>query len=262
MLPLNSAKSAHLMVNNSDSLVSQAVEADDIIDSLKQSLQFKQVCQQILSQRIIDRAARVRHVEVSAEEIQAEADRQRRAFRLERASDTLAWLADQQISPEDWEQGIHAQVLSQKLKRAMFESEVDRFFAQNRLDFDRVVLYQIIVPYEQLAQEVFYQIEEGEISFYEAAHLYDIELNRRYQCGFEGIVYRWSLKPEIAAVVFGAAPNQVVYPVQTEQGHHLFMVEEFLSAELTPEIQEEILNRLFQEWLREELNYLLQQGNA
>ncbi len=262
MIQLNSARYAQLMTHDSESFVSQIIEADDIIDLLKRSLQFKQVCQQILSQRIIDRAAQNRGLNVSAEEIQAEADRQRRALRLERASDALAWLVEQQVSPEDWEQGIYAQVLSQKLKRAMFESEVERFFAQNRLDFDRVVLYQIIVPYEQLAQEVFYQIEEGEISFYEAAHLYDIELNRRYQCGFEGVLYRWSLKPEIAAVVFGAAPNQVVYPVQTEQGHHLFMVEGFLSAELTPEIQEEIMNRLFQEWLKEELNYLVQQKNS
>ncbi|MFM7424755.1 MAG: hypothetical protein ACKO7W_07170 [Elainella sp.] len=37
----------------------------------------------------------------------------------------------------------------------------------------------------------------------------------------------------------------------------LLMVEEFISAELTPEIRQEIIQRLFREWLESELNYLI-----
>ena len=35
------------------------------------------------------------------------------------------------------------------------------------------------------------------------------------------------------------------------------MVEEFIAAELTPETRQQILDKLFQEWLESELNYLI-----
>lgn len=236
-----------------------SIQPDEIVGYLKKNLQFKEVCQAILTQKIIDQAAQERKIVVSPEEIQAEADRVRRDHRLERAADTLAWLEDQQIIAEDWEAGIRDRLITQKLKEALFGRQVETFFAENRLNFERVILYQIVVPYEHVAREVFYQTEEREISFYEAAHLYDIDSQRRYQCGYEGAVYRWSLKPEIAAAAFGATPGEIVRPVQTEQGFHLLLIEEFISAQLTPEVYQEILTTLFREWLTGELNHWLHQ---
>lgn len=237
--------------------INSFIHADEIVQFLKQNLQFKEVTQRILSQRVIQQASEERRLVITPDEIQTEADQLRRELRLEKASDTLKWLTDQHISPEDWETGIRDRLLTQKLMRSLFEPEVERFFVEHRLDFDRVLLYQIIVPYQQVAQEVFYQIEEQEISFYEAAHLYDIQKNRRHQCGCEGLLYRWNLTAEIAAIVFGATPGEVVQPVQTEAGYHLFMVEEFLPAQLTSEIRQEIIQRMFQEWLDSEISSLL-----
>ncbi len=176
---------------------------------------------------------------------------------MEKAEETLAWLADQLISPDDWEAGIRDRLLSQKLSESLFAKEVEKFFAQNKLDYQQVVLYQIIVPYDKVAQELFYQIEEEEISFYEAAHFYDLDEKRRQQCGYEGKLYRWSLKPDIAAVVFGSSPKHIIGPIKTDLGYHLLMVEEFIPAALTPDIYKEIMERMFKEWLASELNYML-----
>ncbi|WP_235107293.1 hypothetical protein [Acaryochloris sp. 'Moss Beach'] len=57
----------------------------------------------------------------------------------------------------------------------LFEEKVESYFAERRLNFDRFVIYQISVDCQKFAQELFYQIEEEEISFYEAAHLYDLD---------------------------------------------------------------------------------------
>lgn len=161
------------------------------------------------------------------------------------------------INPDDWEAGIRDCLLAQKLAEILFAKEVEKFFAENRLDFEQVLLYQIVVPFEKVAREILYQIEEQEISFYEAAHCYDIDEKRRYQCGYEGKVYRWNLKPDIAAEVFNAQPGAVVGPLQTEQGSHLLMIEEFIPAQLTPERYQEIRDRMFKEWLASELNYTI-----
>lgn len=237
------------------------ISPDELVSFLKKNLQYQEARLGVLQQSIVNRAAAARGIEVDPQEIQIEADRQRRERRLERAADTFAWLSDQQITAEEWEAGIRDRLLTQKLMESLFGNEVESYFAQNRLDFDQVLLYQIIVPYEQLANELFYQIEESEISFFEAAHLYDIDPNRRQYCGYEGKLYRWSLRPEIAAVVFAATPGQIIHPVQTEQGFHLLRVEEFISANLTPETRQEILQRLFREWLNGELNYWLNPYN-
>jgi parvulin-like peptidyl-prolyl isomerase len=228
------------------SISGASIEPDQVVSFLKNNIQLKDVCQRILYQRVIQKAAEERGITVTPEEIQADAERQRRELHLEKAADTLAWLADQLIAPDDWEAGIRAQLLS-----------IEKVFGQNRLDFDQVLLYQIIFSGDKLAQEIFYQLEEREISFYEAAHLYDIDEKRRNQCGCEGKLYRWNLKPDIAAAVFGAKLGQVIGPIKTPQGYHLMMVEEFVPAELTPERYQEILDRMFQEWLSAELVYML-----
>jgi parvulin-like peptidyl-prolyl isomerase len=234
-----------------------SIEPSEIISFLKQELQFKEVWQKVLHYKVIGQAAKEREMSVTPEEIQAEAERLRREKRLEKASETLAWLEDQMISSQDWEAGISDRLLEKKLAESIFAKEVEKFYAQNKLQFNQVLLYQIIVPYEKLAQELFYQIEEGEISFYQAAHLYDIDEDRRQKCGFEGKLYRWNLRPDIAATVFGAPIGQLINPIKTSQGYHLLRVEEFIAAELTPERYQEILDRMFKEWLVSELNYLI-----
>jgi parvulin-like peptidyl-prolyl isomerase len=239
------------------SLTKLHLQPEEILDFLRQTIRYKEIYQSILHQKVIEQAAQEREISITPEEVQADADRQRSEKRLEKAADTFAWLADEMITVEDWEVGICDRLLAQKLAKSLFAKEVTKYFAQNRLDFDQVFLYQIIVPYERIAQELFYQIEEEEISFYEAAHLYDIDEKRRHQCGFEGKLDRWSLKPDIAAAVFDAQPGEIVGPLKTEQGYHLFRVEEFIQAELTPERYQEILDQMFQEWLASELNYML-----
>lgn len=241
------------MINLSEA----AIELDEIVSFLKRNIQLKDVYEKILQQRVINQAAQERGLSVTPEEIQTEANHVRYEKRLEKASETMAWLADQMITPEDWEEGIRDRLLSKKLAESLFAKEVEKFFAQNRLNFDQVLLYQIVVSDGKLAQELFYQIEEREISFYEAAHLYDIDEKRRQQFGFEGKLDRWNFKPDIAAAVFGAKLGEVIAPLQTAQGYHLFMVEEFIPAELTPQRYQEILDNMFKEWLVSELNYML-----
>ncbi len=230
---------------------------EEIIEYLKKTLQVKELCNNILYQKIINRAAQERGITLTPEEIQTEADRLRYENRLVKASDTLAWLADQLIVADDWEAGIRDSLLSKKLSQSLFNRDVEKYFSENQLDYDQVILYQIVVPHIQLAQEICYQIEEGELSFYEAAHIYDIDERRRINCGYEGKFYRWNLKPDIAAVVFSTRPGDLLGPLIVDQASYIFMVEEFIPAELTPERHQEILDKMFKEWLSAELNYLL-----
>ncbi|MEA5512272.1 peptidylprolyl isomerase [Crocosphaera sp. UHCC 0190] len=234
-----------------------AVQLEEIVNCLKDNLQLKKIYQDILYQKIIRQKSAEMNLIVTSEEIQIEADKIRREKQLEKAADTLAWLNEQMITADEWESGIRDNLLRQKLAKTLFAQDVDNFFNQNKLNFEQVLLYQIVVPYEKLALEIFYQIEEEEMSFYQAAHLYDIDEKRRYQCGYEGKLYRFNIKPDLASVIFSAKTKEVILPVKTNQEYHILMVEEFIPAELTSEVYDEIINNMFDEWLASELNYLL-----
>lgn len=234
-----------------------AIDPEEVVGWLTREVRLQAICQEVLNERIITSTTQSRNIRVTESEIQGEADRLRREKRLENASTTLAWLADELMTVEDWEAGIHNRLLAQKLSESLFSDDIEHFFVQHRLDFERISLYKISVPYEQLAQEIFYQIEESEISFYEAAHLYDIDEKRRLQCGYEGHVYRWSLPPEMAAIVFGARLGNVLGPIKVDSNYELLMAEGFIAAELTPQTRQEILDQMFQDWLTRELNYMI-----
>ncbi|PLZ95126.1 peptidylprolyl isomerase [Fischerella thermalis CCMEE 5268] len=233
------------------------ISPEEIINYLKSEMRLREVCQKILYQRIINKVAQERGIIVTTEEIEIEADRQRREQHLEKAVDTLTWLAKQLVSPYDWEIGIRNQLLAAKLAQTLFAKEVEKFFNQNRQEFEQIVLYQIIVTCEKLAQEIYYQIEEGEISFYEAAHIYDIDEHRRQKCGYEGKFYRWAIQANMVEVVLGNPPKRIIGPLKSEQGYHILMVEEVIAAELTPQRYEEIINNMFQKWLASKVENLL-----
>lgn len=239
-----------------DNQLQIVMEPDEIVNFLKTEIKLKEICQAVLYQRIIEKAALQKDINVTTEEIEIEANRQRREKRLEKASDTIKWLEQQMLTPLDWEVGIRNLLLKQKLALTLFGKEVEQFFIHNRSKFEQVILYQFVVNDEKLAQELYYQIEEGEISFYQAARLYDIDENRRYKCGYEGKVYRWALIPEIAPLVFSTFPHQLLGPTKTENGYHLFMVEDYIPAELTSKRYQEILDNMFQQWLDAEFNYI------
>ncbi|MCU0566077.1 MAG: peptidylprolyl isomerase [Oculatellaceae cyanobacterium Prado106] len=232
-----------------------SIEATEIVATLKQELRLKEICQAILYRQIIHRYAQEQNLVVSEAEIQQEADRQRYERHLESATATYAWLQEQLITMEEWEAGIRDRLLTQRLAETRFAPEAEQYFAEHRLQFEQVVLYQITVPYQQLSQELFYQIEESEISFYEAAHLYDMSAERRLKCGYEGKIYRRYLNPNLAPLIFAATPGAVLGPLESPQGFDLLWVDDFINAEFTPETCQMIIQQLFQEWLDRELTH-------
>lgn len=233
------------------------VGAEKVVEYLKHEVRLKSIQQQILHRQIILNTAQELGVSVSPEEIQAEADQFRYHNRLEDASQTYQWLNEQLITPDDWEQGIQERLLAEKLAHHLFDKQVERYFAQNKTQYEQVILYRILVPYQPLAQELFYQIEEEEISFFEAAHLYDTDERRRLACGFEGKFSRWQLNADLSARVFGAKPRDVIGVIHSTDGHELWMPEDFIESELRPEVRQQILDQLFNEWLDRELTHFI-----
>ena len=233
------------------------IEPDEIVNFLKTEMLLREIYERILFQRIINDVANNMAVNVTIEEIEAEANRQRREKKLEKATDTIAWLSEQLATPRDWENGIRDRLIAEKLAEELFSQDVEDFFRQKRPYFEQAILYEIIIDDVKLAQEIYYQIESAEISFYEAAHQFHLDEKCRQKCGYEGEVSRWSLPEKIADMIFTTPPKNPIGPIRMEKGYHLFMVEDFIAAELNTKKYREIIDQMFKQWLYSDLEYLL-----
>jgi hypothetical protein len=233
--------------------MSEMIATHQIIELIQERLNYRRICEDWIQVQILRSVALARGVTVAEDAIQAEGDRQRHERRLERSSDTLAWLASEQVTPEQWEQGIKDQLLRSAMAEHLFAGDVERIFAENQLNYDRRAVYRLEILERTFAQELFYQIEGREISFFEAVYTYGQTEEIRDRCGFEGLRHRWEFSNSQAQVIFEAGEHQVLVPIETETGFVLFWVGRVVPAVMTSEIRTTILAELLDQWLAEEM---------
>jgi parvulin-like peptidyl-prolyl isomerase len=68
-----------------------------------------------------------------------------------------------------------------------------------------------------------------------------------------GTVSRKKMTPEVSAAVFSAQAPQILKPIEVGKQVHLILVEEVIKPQLTPQLQEQIMWQLFQDWLQEKI---------
>ena len=232
------------------------LKLEEIFRQVQLSLEIPTVVEAALSRRIIDQAAATECIEASLEELQQTADDIRLASQLQSADATWSWLERHHLSLEDLEEISRNIIISQKLAEHLFAAKVPAFFAEHQLDYRQAVIYEIILEDSDLAMELFYALQEGEMSFPVVAHQYCQEAEQRRRGGYRGTLSREMLKPELVAAVFAASPPQVLKPILTAQGVHLILVEELIMPKLDKALRDEILEDLFAEWLRLQLEPL------
>ena len=192
-------------------------------------------------------------IEVETEELQQAADQMRLMNKLISAEDTWAWLEKHGLSLEEFEIIIYNRLISTKLLTHLFLDKIEPYFFENQLDYAGVVMYEVILDDEDLAIELFYAIQEGEMSFYDVAHKYVLDTELRRKCGYRGIMRRKDLKPEISAAVFDVKPPQLLKPIVTSWRVHLILVEEIIQPELDKMLRYKILLDLFARWAKQQI---------
>ena len=230
------------------------VTDQEIIGFLCRDLQMPEIYEAILVQKIINQTAAQAGITVEPQEVQAELDRIRYDNRFDHPAQLLTWFAEHMTTLSQVEQRIREKILADKLARHLFLDKIYDLFLHNQADFEQLLLYEIRVPYATLAREIFYQIEEDEMSFFEAAHIYDMDESRRHVCGFVGKQLRSQLSPEIASTLLNAQVGEVIGPIQlTDNRFILLLIDDLIVPELTPKLSDILIDQMFQEWLNTEL---------
>jgi parvulin-like peptidyl-prolyl isomerase len=223
----------------------------DLIFEAKISGKISELTQGIIRRQAIEQHAKEAGIDLTIAELQTAADRFRTREGLESAEATKQWLAANFFSIDDFEYIISQNLITEKLAQHLFGKEVEKFFYQNSIEYSSAIIYEVILEDQNLAMELFYSIQEGDLSFADVAHQYIPDLELRRRGGYIGEVGRRQFRPEISAAVFAANPPQLIKPIITAIGVHLIYVEEIVHAQLDDRLYQQILTDLFDRWLTE-----------
>lgn len=226
------------------------ISATDIFHQVKLSCQIASVIEQIAKRKIITSTATEIGLEVTPEELQEAADGIRLISKLGSADETWAWLRKNGLSIDEFEEIVYNNVVSNKLVEHLFKDKVEPWFYENKSNYAGAVIYEVTLDDEDLAMEIFFELQEGEVSFPEIAHQYIQDKELRRVGGYKGLVKRKDLKAQISAAVFAAKPPQLLKPIVTSNGIHLILVEELIQPELDDTLQYQIMSDLFEEWIK------------
>ncbi|MGB3637834.1 MAG: peptidylprolyl isomerase [Rivularia sp. (in: cyanobacteria)] len=228
----------------------------DIIHKLKRTCEIPDIVEAIASEKIITEAAEKAGIELTEAELQQEGDKFRLEKKLATAKDTWAWLDKHHLSIKDFEELVYNSLISKKLANHLFAPQVEKFFYENRLNYEAAVTYQVIFEDRDLALELFYAMEEGEITFPEIARMCIEEPELRRTYGYQGVQYRRDFRPEIAAAVFASSPPGILKPITTPKAVYLIWLEDIIHPELDEKLREKIISDLFDAWLKKKVSAL------
>lgn len=151
-------------------------------------------------------------------------------------------------------------LFEQRLRLAteqLWDGEVASTFLQRRADFDRVVLSVVRFEDPDLATELFFQLQEGSLSFSDLVEHHAQGLDRANR-GLVGPIRVQQLNPLLARVVRRYKPGVLIPPLDINGCVHLMRIESLQPAQLDAPLREQLLLSLRSQWLREQLAHLRQ----
>jgi parvulin-like peptidyl-prolyl isomerase len=163
-------------------------------------------------------------VTVSDDELQLAADELRYDRNLESVEKTHQWMKSRNQTPLSLQTAVEDMLRRNKVRSAIPDVELAKYFAEHQSQYQTVQLYSIRVSSKDKASELLSQIQDSGANFHALAMEHSEDEKTRHLGGYVGNLARGEMTGEIEAAVFAAKPGQVIGPVKTDNGYNLFKV--------------------------------------
>lgn len=233
---------------NPSELIAPPVTETEILTYLRYSHQLAEIVGRTEQDQLVLKTCKHLGIDVSESELQAAGDAFRAEHQLLSVTATRNWFIQQQITVEDWSYGMRIQLLTQKLKEHLFSAAIDSHYLQNRENYRRVALSQILLSDPIQAEQVAQFLRQAPVSFCRLALQYSQAKQSRQNGGFVGIQFLTELMAPIAQAIDSIHEGAIVGPIQTQFGYHILKVEQWYPAELNQTTRAEILDTMFKNW--------------
>jgi len=162
------------------------------------------------------------------------------------------WRQSRGLGLDQLERLVSFETRLQQATETLWAGEVSSLFLEKRADFDQVVMSVVRIDDADLATELFFQLQEGELSFPELVESYAQGLDRTNR-GIVGPIRVQQLNPLLAKVVRRYRPGVLIPPLDISGRVHLMRVESLQPAQLDGPLQDQLLIQLRNKWLNPQL---------
>lgn len=142
--------------------------------------------------------------------------------------------------------------LLHQYQRAKWGHLLKTHFLQSKPQFDRVLFSLVQVADLSFAQELYYQIGEQKNSFLKVATIHS-QHSTAPRGGTVGPIGVAQLNPLIVHHLTGVAPKQLSHLFRLDDDYLFLRVERWLPAQFSDKIEQLLLDRLFGQWLQQEI---------
>ncbi len=227
----------------------QTITAWDIIPRL----QRYQMLPQLIQESIIDEA--ITSIECTPEETALACQQFDQQHQLTTEAIRQAWIERHGVEQEELQEIATRRLKIEKFKRQQWEHTLNAYFRQRKTQLDKVIFSIIRVSEMSLAQEIYFRIQEGQ-SFAELAK----EFSQGQEAETGGIVSPielGNLPPAFAQLFISHHPGELLPPFPMGDSVVVMRIENLSYAKLDAPTRQRLLDELFQNWLRSQLQ---QQG--
>lgn len=231
--------------------------AQPIMDNTVQSAELipllgqYQLLPQLLRELIIDQA--IQEVPLSPEERVQAVEQSCRQHQIGDDTQREAWLKHYCMTPQQMAGQAQRQLKLQKFKLQSWNNQVESDFLQQKGQFDQYVYSLIRVANAEVAQELYFRLQEGEQAFSDLATQYS-QGPEAQTGGLIGPVTAANLHPTLVQILTNAQPGQVRPPIRLGEWFVIVRLQTFISAQLDAPLRQQLLEQRFNEWLHTQLD--------
>ena len=163
-----------------------------------------------------------------------------------------AWLESQGMTSSDLEAIAVRPLLLEKFKQANWRNKVESYFLTRKTNLDQVVYSLIRTKDVGLAQEIYFRIQEEEQSFADLAREHS-QGPEAHTGGLLGPVPIAQPHPTLAKILSVSQPGQLWPPRNLGEWFVIVRLEKMIPAQLDDGMRRQLIDELFENWLREEI---------
>ena len=163
-----------------------------------------------------------------------------------------AWLQHYGMTLEQLEELAVRELKLEKFKQEKWGNQLESIFLTHKAKLDKVVYSILRVTKLEVAQELFFRIQNGEQTFAEVAKEYSEGVETQTG-GLIGPVELSQIHPVLAQKLLTSQPGQLCPPIKLDQWFVIARLEQRINAQLDELTQRKLLDSLFEAWLQEAL---------
>ncbi|NEO70609.1 peptidylprolyl isomerase [Moorena sp. SIO3H5] len=232
----------------------QTITASEIIPLLRRYLLLPQLFREIIIDHGIAGISCTPEEETSAEE---------RFYAKHKLTDDKAckaWCQNHQITLNQLKALATRELQIEKFQQETWGDRLESYFLERKQQLDQVSYSLIRVKHKGVARELYYRLEDGEQSFAEIARKYS-QGPEAQSGGLIGLMPITMPHPQIARILKLSQPGQLWPPAQIGEWIVIVRLEKLIPAQLDQPMRQRLLKELFNRWLGEQLQQLIETGN-